>query len=506
MVASESIKRTDIRCVFFVCTFLYKGEAVEEKDAGMPCVAVIALMLLLLGGCSRLQLMFVDEPVVAGVDIADQDVAWHLQEVLQSARALPKSGFARGELAMAYDVNGFREAAVATYEQAEALDPTDFRWPYFRAQLIAETGEYERALEVLGRAIQIDAGYVPARLSQGTWLLAAGHPDDAMIAFAEAQRLAPGPAVTFGRARVMVARGEMAAAVELLQPLAEATQHPYVFRILGEALRGQGRIDEARVALAMGKDALPVNWPDERRDQRNVHVRGHASYELAQAISAEGRFNEVVGILERLQEHHPEAQCGQQQDFFFACNLMNSFAIAYDRAGLPSRALHTVQRGLTLKGTFIPFHLTSANLYRHQGDLPGALSHVEQAIALNPALGYAHEQRGRLLFGLKRFADAEAAFTTALQYEPEKRTTLFYLGLTEVELRRWPAAAERFGGVVRIDPNFAPGYSFLARSLAETGRLAAARQAQLDARRYGADAEELRLTEIRLRQLEAAGE
>jgi len=234
-----------------------------------------------------------------------------------------------------------------------------------------------------------------------------------------------------------------------------------------------------------------------------VHVRGYASYEFAKNLSASGRMKEALTILKRLQGHHPETKCGQEEEFFLACNLMNSTSIAHDRRGYPDRAFETVRRGLGLNPEFIPFHLTIANLYRHQADLESALSHLEQAIVLNPARGFAHEQRGRLLFGLARYEDARVAFESALRYEPEKQTTLFYLGLVEVEFKNWHAALARFASVVRLEPSFALGHAFLARSFMELGRIDDARLAQNDARRYGAQAADLRTTEIRLRQLEA---
>ena len=182
---------------------------------------------------------------------------------------------------------------------------------------------------------------------------------------------------------------------------------------------------------------------------------------------------------------------------------MNSFAIAEDRAGDPEQALRTIRRGLDLNPDFIPFHLTLANLHRQQRDLASALVHVDRALELNPSRGYAHEQRGRLLFGMERYEEARAALETALEFEPEKQTTLFYLGLVEIEEENWSAAVGKFERVIRVEPRFALGHAFLARSLAESGQLEDARQAQERAREYGADARELRDTERRLRELEA---
>ncbi len=464
---------------------------------------VILLMMVTLGACSRLESLFVDEPVAAGIDSPDKDVAEYLQAMLQSAQAMTKSGLVRGRLGMAYDVNGLRDTAIVTYEQAEILDPDDFRWPYFRALLIAETGALKQAIKTLERALAIDPDYAPAWLWRGAWLLEDGLLDEAMIAFQKAFDLEAGSVATFGQAQVLVAQGQHQQAAEILESLVRTTNHPYIYRTLGETLRALGRTEEARIAMAHGKDAFPLRWTDDRKDQRNNHIRGSASYNHAKILSASGRIDEALTILERLQVHHPEEECGSEQEFFLACNLVNSMSIAYDRGSLPGQALETVQRGLAINPEFIPFHLTIANLYRQQRDLESALDHLDRAIELNPARGYAHEQRGRILFGMQRFEEARAAFETALRYESEKRTNLFYLGLAEVELGYWTQAVEHFERVVKLEPDFALGYVFLARSLGEVGRIDEARQAQNEARSHGANSAELRVTELKLRELEA---
>ena len=103
----------------------------------------------------------VDPPVVAGVDSPDQELARFLNGMIQDARSLPDSGLMRGRLAMAYENNLFPEEALVSYAQAAALDPEDFRWPYFSALLKGRQGRYQAALDDLDRAIGIDADYAP---------------------------------------------------------------------------------------------------------------------------------------------------------------------------------------------------------------------------------------------------------------------------------------------------------------------------------------------------------
>lgn len=484
--------------------FAFGKPRTDMNPVCVPGPVIIVLAVLVLPGCPNPGGdAAVSEPIEAGLDSSDQDLAGHLQSLHGSAVANPGSGFVRGRLGMAYDINGFNEAAIKTYQQAESIEPADFRWPYFSSQLLAQQRDYEGALASLQRAIDLDADYPASRLWQGSWLLELGRLDEAMAAFELAEAQDAGPAALLGRARVMIARGDVQAATELLVPLARTWDHPYVHRTLGEALRGLGRVDEARVALAKSKDAKRLTWSDPLHEQRNAHVRGYASFQYAQELSAAGRIDESLEIIRRLQVHHPEAHCARADEFFLACNLMNSTGIALDRAGRAELAQETIERGLGFNETFIPFHITMTNLLRQQGKLEAALVHIDRALALNGSRAYAHEQRGRLLFGLGQFEQARAAFETSLQFEPGKQTTSFYLGLAHVELGRWTDATEQFERVVELAPEFAPGYVFLARSLGEQRRIAEARGAKEKARQYGASPAQIRDIEIRLRQLEA---
>ena len=113
----------------------------------------------------------VEAPVVAGTDSPDRDLAEFLNGMVQDARSLPASGLMRGRLAMAYENNLFMDEALISYAQAAALDPEDFRWPYFSALLKGRHGLYQAALDDLERAMENRH----ARLRRRPWRLVPRH-------------------------------------------------------------------------------------------------------------------------------------------------------------------------------------------------------------------------------------------------------------------------------------------------------------------------------------------
>ena len=447
----------------------------------------------------------VDAPVVAGIDSPDEDLAQFLNGMIQDARSLPTSGLMRGRLAMAYENNLFMDEALITYAQAAALDPEDFRWPYFSALLKGRHGLYQAALDDLERAMEIDADYAPAWLWRGTWLLDLDRPLEAMTAFERADALGAETEAAFGRARVLIAQGKHADAVSLLEPLARDYRHPYIYRTLGFALRALGRTDEARTAVALGRSADPLSWRDPRAAEKAAFVRGIGRFSFAQNLLGAGKVDDALAILETLRAEQPDETCGATGHHATrTCEVLNTLALAYVRAGREDEALALVQRGLSINPDFFPFHLNIADRYRHRRELDSALVHIERVIALNPSLGYGYEQRGRLLIGLGRYEEAMTALETAVRLAPERPATLLYLGMVEGELGRWPQAIEHLRRAVRKDPGFAVGHAYLARSLAETGRIDDAWQAFRMAEEGGAPAYELEATEGRLKELESA--
>ena len=111
------------------------------------------------------------------LDTASPELVHLIEDLVESGNGrCPDSADMRGRLAMAYEVNDFYTEAAETYAQAEMLAPDDFRWPYFRAVLVAESGDFEG--RVAGDwTLRLTLGrreYVPAWLYRGTWLNALG--------------------------------------------------------------------------------------------------------------------------------------------------------------------------------------------------------------------------------------------------------------------------------------------------------------------------------------------
>lgn len=426
--------------------------------------AIGILLVVLFPGCadeSESAASQIAEPVSLTSTDVDPELAKSLTNLLESARAYPRSSDRRGRLAMAYDSNGFTDAAATTYEQAETLNSGVFMWPYSLALLQAQRGDLENALQSLGRALAIDDKYPPAWLFRGAWLLDEGRTDDAMDAYNRARELAASPAEITGRARILLRLGRADEALVLLEPLVEEVSHPYIYRTLGRVYRGLGRTDDAHIAFARGRLSEPLGWRDPRSDVKSQYISGFGGLLThAGTLLSEGEYENALKILEQLREQRPDEP-----------EMLNKLSYAYAFTGQQERAFEVIRHGLESKPDYYFFHQNLAAFYLQQGDTERGLSHQRRAVALNPLQGGAHRQLGMILKDMGQYDEALAAFDIALRCGIANPQQVHYFGgLIEAFRENWPAAIQKFTTAVDIDVSFTLAHVRLGRSLAEAGR------------------------------------
>jgi len=115
----------------------------------------------------------------------------------------------------------FPEAA-ASYAQARALDPEDYRWPYLEAQCLKEIRELAAAREAVGEAVARNARYAPLFVLQAELFEQDGASEDALRAYQRALAIDPRCApAAYGVARFHLAAGDVEASLTLLERAVE---------------------------------------------------------------------------------------------------------------------------------------------------------------------------------------------------------------------------------------------------------------------------------------------
>ncbi len=450
----------------------------------------VLMVSLMVASCSmeKEAVVAVAPPVVVTLDRAAVEVVELLETLVKKARTDPASAMLRGDLGMAHEVNGFPDAALTSYQQAESLDQNNPRWPYFQSLILADQGEQRLALIAVDRAISLQAEYGPAWMWKGTWLLDAGNPTLALQAFIEAESMGVGAVAIVGQSRVALHQRRPGDAVALLEPLSLEFKHPVVFQLLARAYRESAQIEKAQVALARGRKLQKLQWEDpwhessQRFEVSFIHRAGHA-----QQLIQRGESAKAMGILESLREQQPENRV-----------IISNLATAYRDDGDTDRGFWILRRAIESDPDYYPYRTGIADFYRQRGDIETALTHVDYALTLEPELAMLHSKRGLLLNDMGRPEAALKAFQAAIHFDPRKRESFMYAGQVEVALKRWQQAASHYQSAVRVDPSYTPGYLNLAAALAFSDRFDEAQAALEQAEQLGAHPRQVESARSRL--------
>lgn len=431
----------------------------------------------------------VDDPPAAAADSSDPELVRFLADLHQAATTAPDDAEMRGRLAMAYEMNDFEDTALVVYQQAEMLDAADFRWPYFQATLMAGRGDLETALVHLGRALAIDADYAPAWQWQGAFLRDLGRNEDADDAFRRARELGEAVHADAGLAQLALRRDRPAEALALLEGVKREHPHPQVFRLLGRAYQALGRTDDARIAMARGKDAQPLRWDDPRLAEKSRYIMSLGGLlALAEETLRAKDYEAAAQILTPLRVRFPDDRA-----------LLGNLAIAYAHTGRTSQAHDVLRHAFGLDAEHAPFHNVMATVLNESGDADAARHHLEASLRLNPAQAWAHERLGRILMEKGEYDEALAAFEEAIRYGIDKPEVVLHVaGSIEGARENWQQAIDYFERAVALDESLVESYIYLGICRAELGALDEAEKALTWAEKLGTRPREVAAARARL--------
>jgi tetratricopeptide (TPR) repeat protein len=420
-------------------------------------------LVVVVTGCS------LGDPEIVEVDLgaADAEVKALIGDLVGKVQAAPTSASLRGRLGMAYEVNSFADAALTSYQQAEAMDAADPTWPYYQALLVAHRGDLAGALDHLGRSMALDPEYFPAWLWQGQWLIDLGGLAEAEQSFEQALTLGAGTPAMVGQARVALAEGDAARALELLLPIAEDKPHPYVFNLVGQAYQQLGQLEDARLALAKVDAPGALTWPDERSQaKQQFEVSLSARVAKARSLIREGRAMTAVSELEELRLRYPDH-----------VGLLTTLSEAYRQSDRPGAALDLLRESIESHPDVNAFRLSLADLYITAGQGDRAYPHLQKAAEINPEIAWVHAQVGLILLDRGDLPVAIEAFEKALELEPEAPAINYYAGESEAAHQQFVEAEEYFTNAIANEPQFTLAYISLGRTQTELGKYDEARAA-----------------------------
>jgi predicted O-linked N-acetylglucosamine transferase (SPINDLY family) len=269
------------------------------------------------------------------------------------------------ELALMHHRAGRLADAEAIYRQVLAQFPQHGNALHLLGVVAHQLGKNEAALELIDRAIAIDASQGAYYSNRGLALAALGRTDEAIGEFHRAMALTPdAPEPRVGLTNTLMDRGRFAEALEESQRmLAQRPDDPGYLHIAGNALQQLARYDEAA-----------------------------AHYRRALALKPE----------------YPEAWN----------NLGNSLRLL----GQPEASLEAFDRAIKMRPELAVPYLNRGNALINLGRWTEAVVDFEKCRALNPRLADAHNNLGVGILYLGRPDEAIVCFRQALAIDEAHST------------------------------------------------------------------------------------
>lgn len=486
--------------------------------------ATLALLALTAAPGESQQIL---EPVeTPRIDHYEQPV----QEQLQAARsaldellAAPRPN--RGSLARAfgdvgqhYLLHDFMAPAAAALRNAEALDPGDFRWPYFLAIHHIFEGHVEEALGALDRALNLEPGDLAARTRRGDILFELGRLEDAETEYHSILEREPRhSAARFGLGRVAFERDDFEDAVERFRrALPGQPEGSVIHHHIGLALRRLGRREEALAELDRNEH-VRVAFPDPLfTSLQRLNVSREAYFKRGTEAMRGRDYQAALVAFQAADEALPN-------DSITLFNIGMVFIELGDKA----KAEEHMRRAIEFDQDYREPHYNLALILAEQADLEGAERHFRRAVEIDSAdlearvrhaeiltrlaradeaidllgdvlatdsalpiaqlaIGAAYQEAGNT--GAARAAllqvldaapgarreRAEAHYRLAVLNQPEPARAAVAPGSSNKPDRPGPDVTGHLETAVELDPDFAEAHAFLGRVLAQQERYAEA--------------------------------
>jgi tetratricopeptide (TPR) repeat protein len=369
--------------------------------------ALVAIALLVVAGgvwwSSR-----TPAPALPSIDTsrADPEVAAAVDRALEAARRNPRDAAIVGELGMVLRANDFDRESVLAFAAAEALDPSDWRWPYLQG-LTLVLFEPDRGADRLRQAAErAPPDRAEPRLRYAEILFERGDLEGAA-------RFASGSSARamLLSARIAAERSDWPTVLERTERVRTAS--PWRVALLrAEAFARLNRAAEAEEESRRTAD-LPDDpaWPDPLVEEVLKRAAGRSNrLRAAEDLIAAGRFRDAALALEQLVRDAPA-------DTTARLRLGQTLV----RAGDPAAAVRALDDLLAREPDHVEgrFQLGVARFLA--GDIPAALAAFDRTIELKPDHLLAHFNRGHCLKNQGNLTGARAAFEAALRCKPDHR-------------------------------------------------------------------------------------
>ena len=328
---------------------------------------------------------------------------------LSTATIVDKAN-AHGELGRLYMAAQLPDAAQAAFTAAQAVDPSDYRWPYFLAQLAKSQGDLPKATSLFDRVLQLKPDDTDTLVWLGEVHLTAGHAELASPLFARVLELEPNSvSARFGAGRAALAQGDNQKAASMLEealrlnPKATAVHYPLsqAYAALGDQAKASEHLRLRRDGRIAPRDTLMVELDSLLQSPQSYESQGIRKLDDEDFAAAADLFRKGLALApDTAALHH---------------RLATALSLMKDEAG----ARTEFETAIRLSPEYFPAQYSLGVMLQSEGKQTEAIEHFEAAIKARPTYTDARLRLASSLRRMNRLPDALAAYEQALASAPD---------------------------------------------------------------------------------------
>jgi tetratricopeptide (TPR) repeat protein len=482
-----------------------------------PVIARLALMLaaLALTGACAPDVAVLPTPLpdlsklAPSVQTQLRDAHQALVALVDRRAAAIERGQAYGDVGRLLMAAQFPDAPEAYLLNARKLDATNARWPYYLAHFYRLRGEPQLAIAHYEAASDLAPSDVAAKVWLAEMHLLLGQPDAAVGRFSEALALQPSSlSARFGLGRAALAQQDYAGAVRHLEDVlardrtAAAAHYPLsvAYGALGDSAAADRHLRQRANHEILPADPLVVELETLLDSPQSHETRGIRALEANDWESAAAWFRKgLAQAPDQASLHHRLGAAlslggdrrAARAEFERAVQLSADQFLAHYSLGVMDQeegrhgdAAARLRAALEARPSYVPARVRLAASLRRTGHAAEALAEYRRALDGDDALAEANVGYAMTLAQLGRFVEARDHLERARQAAPE--SVAFAHGLARL-LATAPDARVRDGARARemVESLVAQGRTLdlgetMAMALAELGEFERAVTVQRD--------------------------
>jgi len=411
----------------------------------------------------------------------NQETERAIQEYTLALRGDPSSVFLKARLALLYFSVGEMTRAVELAEHMAQADVRDSQVFVLMAGIYAKSGQSEKALAMYDKAIGVDPTQSEPYFSKGVLLVNLKRLEEAEQAFEQGVEKAKDSPVGYyylGRIEVEAKHADRA-----VKHFEQAIRINPAFEPAHTALGSlyEMQQDRAQAAEVYRKYLHDVN--PHSKEVRHHLIRLYlqdkayrsALEELEAALredpddlDAHLRLGLVYGEL----KDYPKAVV-QRTKILSArpaeLRIRDYLGLMYEEMKEYDKAIQSYQANLEMQPAYLDGHLHLGFLYYRLKRSGEAIPHLQEVVKLNPKQADAYLLLGLTHLQAEHYADASRALEEGVRHNPNNPDLHFNLGTAYDKLNRFDDVVRAMEAALNLDPKHADALNYLGYTYADRG-------------------------------------